>query len=106
MYNLMWSLIVPMQHLLLNHGCLFIVVSRVGVSMPTREPTHPPKPPGPTRKPTNSTPVTVGDGSPSPKTDLGGSDGGFSSSKPDIPDLTDETDERRPEIRSDSLVFR
>ena len=74
--------------------------------MPTQESTHLPKPPGPTRKLTDPTSVTVGDGSPSPKTDLGGSDGGFSSSKPDIPDPTDETDERRPEIRSDSLVFR
>ena len=70
----------------------------IGVSMSTRELTHPPKPPGPTRKPTNPTPVTVGDGSPSPTTDLGGSDGGFSSSKPDIPDPTDETHERRSEF--------
>ena len=30
MYNLMWSLIVPMQHLLLNHSCVFIVMSKVG----------------------------------------------------------------------------
>ena len=40
--------------------------------------------------------MTVGDGSLPPKTDLGGSDGGFSSSKPDIPDSTDETEERTP----------
>ena len=66
--------------------------------MPTREPTHPPKPPGPIRKPTNLTPVTVGDGSPTTKTDLGESDGGFSSSKPDIPDPTEETHKRRPEF--------
>ena len=66
------------------------------MSIRTRKPTHPPKPPGPTRKPADPTPVTVGDGSPPPKTVLGGSDGGFSSSKPDIPDPTDESEERTP----------
>ena len=30
MYNLMCSLIVLMQHLQLNHSCVFIVVSKVG----------------------------------------------------------------------------
>ena len=30
MYNLMCSLIVLMQHLQLNHTCVFIVVSKVG----------------------------------------------------------------------------
>ena len=38
--------------------------------------------------------MRVGDGSPPPKTDLGGLDGGFSSSKPDISDPTDESEER------------
>ena len=40
----------------------------------------------------------AGDSSPPPKTDLGGSNDGFSSSKPDIPDSTDETHERKPEF--------
>ncbi|XP_050252107.1 uncharacterized protein LOC126698732 [Quercus robur] len=40
----------------------------------------------------------AGDSSPPPKTNLGGSDGGFSSSKLDIPDSTDETHERKPEF--------
>nr|POF16868.1 hypothetical protein CFP56_17436 [Quercus suber] len=43
-------------------------------------------------------PVTVSDGSLPPKTNLGGSNDGFSSSKPNIPDPTDETHERRPEF--------
>ena len=30
MYNLICSLIVLMQHLQLNHNCVFIVVSKVG----------------------------------------------------------------------------
>ena len=30
MYNLVCSLIVLMQHLQLNHSCVFIVVSKVG----------------------------------------------------------------------------
>ena len=30
MYNLMCSLIVLMQHLQLNHSCVFIVVPKVG----------------------------------------------------------------------------
>ena len=30
MYNLMCSLIILMQHLQLNHSCVFIVVSNVG----------------------------------------------------------------------------
>ena len=68
------------------------------MSTPTWEPTHPPKSPGPTRKPADPPSVTVGDGSPPPKTDLGKSDGGFSSLKPDIPDSTDETHERRPKF--------
>ena len=38
----------------------------------------------------------VRDGSLPLKTDLGRSDGGFSSSKPHIPDSTDETEERMP----------
>ena len=33
MYNLMCSLIVLMQHLQLNHNCVFIVVSKVGNRM-------------------------------------------------------------------------
>ena len=66
--------------------------------MGTRELTHPPKPLGPTRKLADPTPVMIGDGSPPPKTDLDGSAGGFSSSKPDIPNPTDETHERRPEF--------
>ena len=33
MYNLMCSLIVLMQHLQLNHSCVFIVVSNVGNMM-------------------------------------------------------------------------
>ena len=40
----------------------------------------------------------AGDSSPPPKTDLGGSNGGFSSSKPDIPDSTDGTHERKLEL--------
>ena len=60
--------------------------------------THLPKLIEPTQKLADPTPMTVGDGSPPPKTDLGESDGGFSSSKPDKPDLTDETHERRPEF--------
>ena len=71
------------------------VLVKVGVSIRTRKPTHPPKPPGPTRKPIDPPPVMVGDRYPPPKTDLGKSDGGFSSSKPDIPNSTDETYERR-----------
>ena len=39
-------------------------------------------------------PMRVGNGSPPSKTDLGRSDGGFSSSKPDISDPTDESKER------------
>ena len=66
--------------------------------MATREPTHLPKLPRPTQKLANPTPVTVEDGSSQPKIDLGESDGGFSSSKPDIPDPIEETHERRLEF--------
>ena len=66
------------------------------MSIRTRKSTHPSKPPRSTQKSADTTPVTVGDGSPPLKTDLGRSDGGFSSSKPDIPDSTDETEERTP----------
>ena len=86
-------------HMKLNPSKCAFRVSSVGVSIGTRKPTHLPKPPCPTWKPIDPTPVMVGDGSPPPKTDLGGSDGWFSSSKPNILDPTDETHERRPEIR-------
>ena len=85
-------------HMKLNPSKCAFGVSSVGVSTGTRKPTHLPKPPGPTRKSADPTPVMVGDGSPPPKINLGESDGRFSSSKPDIPDPTDETHERRPEI--------
>ena len=78
--------------------CIKREKKQLGVFTTTREPTHSPKPPGLIRKPGDLTPVMVGDGSPPPKTDLGGSDGGFSSSKPNIPDLTDKTHERRLEF--------
>ena len=76
---------------------LYLLV-KLGVSTATRKPTHPPKPSGPIRKPADPTPVMVGDGSPPLKTDWRGSDGGFSSSKPDTPDPTEETHERMPEL--------
>ena len=66
------------------------------MSIRTRKSTHPSKPPRSTQKLADTTLVTVVDGSPPLKTDLGRSDGGFSSSKPDIPDSTDETEERTP----------
>ena len=76
---------------------------RVRVSIRTRKPTHPPRP---TRKSVNPTPVTVGDRFPPPKTDLGGSDGEFSSSKPDIPDPTDKTKERTPVLPRSVQIHR
>ena len=50
--------------------------------------------------------VTVGDGSPPPKTDLGRSDGEFSSSKLDILDPTDETEERTPILPRSVQIHR
>ena len=50
--------------------------------------------------------MTVGDGSPPPKTDLGGSDGGFSSSKPDISDPTNESEERTPVLPRSVQIHR
>ena len=44
------------------------------------------------------TPVTFGDRSSPQKTDLGRSDGGFSSPKPDEPDPINETRERRSDL--------
>ena len=80
---------------------------KLGLSTRNRKPTHSPKPPGLTRKPTDSMPVTVGGGSSPRKTDLDGSDGGFSSPKPDEPDPTDETRERRPDLpRSTQIRWR
>ena len=54
----------------------------VRVSTGTQKPTHPSKLPGPTWKLVDLMLVTVGSKSPPPKTDLGGSDGEFSSPKP------------------------
>ena len=76
---------------------------RVGVSIRTRKPTHPPRP---TRKSANPTPVTVGDRSPPPKTDLGRSDGGFASSKPNIPDPTEKIEERTPVLPRSVQIHR
>ena len=78
---------------LVLHNVLFLL--NVGVSTRTRKPTHPPKLPRPTQKLADPTLMTVGDGSPPPKSDFGGLDGGFSSSKLDP---TDETYERRPNL--------
>ena len=50
--------------------------------------------------------MTVGDGSPPPKTDLGRSDGGFSSSTPDIPNLTYKTHERRLDLPRSIQIHR
>ena len=50
--------------------------------------------------------VTVGDGSPPPETDLGRSDGGFSSSKPDISDPTNESEERTPVLPKSVQIHR
>ena len=50
--------------------------------------------------------MTVGDGSPPPKTDLGGSDGEFSSSKLDILDPTNETEERTPILPRSVQIHR
>ena len=47
------------------------------------------------QKPVNPLPVTVSNGSSPPKTNLGGLDGGFSSPKPNEPNPTDETRERK-----------
>ena len=47
------------------------------------------------QKPVDSLPVTVSNGSSPPKTNLGGLDGGFSSPKPNEPNPTDETRERK-----------
>ena len=80
----------------------------VGLSTRTRKPTHPFKPTGPTRKPTDPMPVMVGGGSSPQRTDSGGSDDEFSSPKPDEPDPTAESRERRPNLpRSgeDLVVF-
>ena len=80
-----------------------IASQRVGVSIRTRKPTHPPRP---TRKSANPTPVTVGDRSPPPKTDLGRSDGGFASSKPNIPDPTEKIEERTPVLPRSVQIHR
>ena len=50
--------------------------------------------------------MTVGDGSLPPKTDLGRSDGGFSSLKPDIPNLTYETHERMLDLPRSIQIHR
>ena len=50
--------------------------------------------------------MIVGDRSPPPKTDLGGSDDGFSSSKPNIPDPTDEIKERTPVLPRSVQIHR
>ena len=73
-------------------------MDHIGLSTRNRKLTHPPKPTKPTQKPANPTPVEVGGRSSPRKTNLGGSDGGFSFPKPDEPDLTDETRERRPNL--------
>ena len=54
----------------------------------------------------NPTLVTVEDGSPPPKTDLGRSDGEFSSSKLDILDPTDEIEERTPILPRSIQIHR
>ena len=50
--------------------------------------------------------MIVGDRSPPPKTDLGGSDDRFSSSKPNIPDPTDEIKERTPVLPRSVQIHR
>ena len=78
----------------------------LGLSTRNRKSTHPPKLPKLTRKSTNP-PVTVDGGSLPRKTDLGKLDGGFSSPKPDKPDPTDVTRERRLDLpRSTQIRWR
>ena len=62
----------------------FYHVLKLGVSNPIRNPTNPSNPP----KPEPTTP-TVGDGFLTPRPDIGGLSGGFSSPKPEPPDPTD-----------------
>ena len=50
--------------------------------------------------------MTVRDRSPPPKTDLRKSDGGFASSKPDIPDPTNKTEERTPDLPRSVQIHR
>ena len=50
--------------------------------------------------------MSIRDESPPPKTDLGGSDGGFSSSKPDISDPTNESEERMPVLPRSIQIHR
>lgn len=76
------------------------------MSIRTRKPTHLPKPPGLTRKSADSTLATVENGSPPPKIDLVRSDGGFSSLKLDIPNLIDETHERRSDLPRSVQIHR
>ena len=78
----------------------------LGLSTRNRKSTHPPKPPRLTRKPTDL-PVTVDGRSLPRKTDLGGLDGRFSSPKPDEPNPTDVTRERRSDLpRSTQIRWR
>ena len=63
---------------------------KVGLSTETRHPTHPKKPSDPARKPSDPTPVTVGDGSPPPEPVTGGSVGGFSLPNSEKPEPTGE----------------
>ena len=78
----------------------------LGLSTRNRKSTHPPKPPRLTQKPTDP-PMTVDCESLPRKTDLGGLDGGLSSPKPDEPDPTDVTRERRSDLpRSTQIRWR
>ena len=54
----------------------------LGVSNQTRYPTHPPNPPDPAREPADPTSVTVGGGSPIPKSESGRSVDGLKHGKP------------------------
>ena len=60
----------------------------VGVSNQTRYPTHPSNPVDPAREPADPTPVTVGGGSPIPKSESGGSVDGLKHGKPISTDPT------------------
>ena len=60
----------------------------VGVSNQIRYPTHPPNPADPDREPADPTPVTVGGGSPIPKSESGGSVDGLKHGKPISTDPT------------------
>ena len=59
---------------------------RVGLSTENRYPTHPKKPFDLAREPADSTPVTIGGGSPPPEPVTGGLVGGFSLPKSEKPE--------------------